>query len=127
MCVRGVQLSPEAEESGYWFEELRRDTSVDADVAHHVQVLWRDKGILATWDMRAKLAIPDSCKHFFDSIDRISQANYVPTDEDILLVRKRTTGIIEEHFIIKGTRFHIFDVGGQRNERKKWIHCFENV
>ena len=23
--------------------------------------------------------------------------------------------------------FHIFDVGGQRNERKKWIHCFDNV
>ena len=23
--------------------------------------------------------------------------------------------------------FSIVDVGGQRNERKKWIHCFENV
>jgi len=22
---------------------------------------------------------------------------------------------------------HIFDVGGQQSERKKWIHCFENV
>ncbi|EJW74437.1 hypothetical protein WUBG_14655 [Wuchereria bancrofti] len=21
----------------------------------------------------------------------------------------------------------IFDVGGQRSERKKWIHCFEDV
>ena len=21
----------------------------------------------------------------------------------------------------------MYDVGGQRNERKKWIHCFENV
>ena len=21
----------------------------------------------------------------------------------------------------------MFDVGGQRNERKKWIHCFEKV
>lgn len=23
--------------------------------------------------------------------------------------------------------FRIFDVGGQRSERKKWIHCFEDV
>lgn len=23
--------------------------------------------------------------------------------------------------------FRLFDVGGQRSERKKWIHCFEDV
>jgi guanine nucleotide-binding protein subunit alpha len=23
--------------------------------------------------------------------------------------------------------YKLFDVGGQRSERKKWIHCFENV
>merc|ERR1712048_687920 len=39
----------------------------------------------------------------------------------------RTTGVIEQKFEIKGTQFHIFDVGGQRSERKKWIRCFEHV
>jgi len=23
--------------------------------------------------------------------------------------------------------YRIFDIGGQRSERKKWIHCFEGV
>lgn len=25
------------------------------------------------------------------------------------------------------TSYRLFDVGGQRSERKKWIHCFEDV
>jgi hypothetical protein len=29
--------------------------------------------------------------------------------------------------VIDGTIFEMYDVGGQRNERKKWIHCFDSV
>ena len=39
----------------------------------------------------------------------------------------KTTGIIETQFNFKGLHFKMFDVGGQRSERKKWIHCFEGV
>ncbi len=35
---------------------------------------------------------------FLDSIDRISEENYIPTNEDILRVRIPTTGIIQEDF-----------------------------
>jgi hypothetical protein len=34
---------------------------------------------------------------------------------------------VEISFLIKGVEFRVFDVGGQRSERKKWIHCFEDV
>ena len=35
---------------------------------------------------------------------------------------------IKQVFSVDGEhKFQVFDVGGQRNERKKWIHCFENV
>lgn len=33
----------------------------------------------------------------------------------------------ETHFQIGELKYKLFDVGGQRSERKKWIHCFENV
>jgi len=42
-------------------------------------------------------------------------------------VRVRTTGIVSTEFLVDDVKFQMFDVGGQRNERKKWIHCFENV
>ena len=47
--------------------------------------------------------------------------------QDVLRTRVKTTGIIETQFSYKGLHFKMFDVGGQRSERKKWIHCFEGV
>lgn len=64
---------------------------------------------------------------YFDSIDRIGDINYVPTDQDVLRSRVKTTGITETTFVIGELTYRMFDVGGQRSERKKWIHCFENV
>jgi len=40
---------------------------------------------------------------------------------------QRTTGIVETVFTIAKITFRMVDVGGQRSERKKWIHCFQDV
>ena len=51
----------------------------------------------------------------------------MPNDQDVLRSRVKTTGITETKFVIGELTYKMFDVGGQRSERKKWIHCFENV
>lgn len=43
-------------------------------------------------------------------------------EDDVLRTRVKTTGIVETHFTYKDLHFKMFDVGGQRSERKKWIH-----
>ncbi|KAM4122525.1 hypothetical protein ACJW30_01G090000 [Castanea mollissima] len=53
--------------------------------------------------------------------------------EDVLYARVRTTGVVEIQFSPVGENkksgevYRLFDVGGQRNERRKWIHLFEGV
>ena len=42
-------------------------------------------------------------------------------------MRKTTTGIQETVLQFGDVNFKLVDVGGQRSERRKWIHCFENV
>ncbi|XP_077503512.1 G protein alpha o subunit [Amblyomma americanum] len=64
---------------------------------------------------------------FLDDLDRLGKKEYMPTEQDILRTRVKTTGIVEVHFSFKNLNFKLFDVGGQRSERKKWIHCFEDV
>lgn len=57
---------------------------------------------------------------FFDELSRLSHPDYLPTDQDILHCRVRTTGISEEAFTVDGMKLLVVDVGGQRSERKKW-------
>ena len=42
---------------------------------------------------------------YLNSLDRISQLNYIPTQQDVLRTRVKTTGIVETHFSFKGLHF----------------------
>jgi len=97
------------------------------DIVKHIRVLWLEDAIKASFQNRAKLQLLDSAEYLFDNIERIGQADYTPSRTDILRARLRTSGIVERMFKINGVDFKFIDVGGQRNERRKWIHCFENV
>jgi len=96
-------------------------------VVRCLQRLWANDVIQRMFDIRNEICVPDSTQYFFDHLDRVTAEDYVPNDTDLLMVRYRTTGMQEKTFDIKGHKFTICDVGGQRNERRKWIHFFSNV
>nr|AKI33348.1 Gq-alpha [Doryteuthis pealeii] len=109
--------------------------SIDADAADtfeqaHVDAIqgcWKDPGMQECYDRRREYQLTDSAKYYLDDVERIHEPGYIPTLQDILRVRVPTTGIIEYPFDLDSIIFRMVDVGGQRSERRKWIHCFENV
>ncbi|KAJ3396772.1 hypothetical protein HDU92_001876 [Lobulomyces angularis] len=60
-----------------------------------------------------------------DNLDRFVDPNFIPSDEDILKTRYRTTQISETKFHIDNLIYRIYDVGGQRSLRLVWAPYFE--
>mmetsp|Transcript_27361 Transcript_27361/g.57082 ORF Transcript_27361/g.57082 Transcript_27361/m.57082 type:complete len:358 (-) Transcript_27361:354-1427(-) len=107
--------------------ELDDQCEINEEIGVAIKELWTDPGVLLAWKRRAEFQIVESVKYYFNEIERIMKDDYVATQQDMLLARVRTSGIVTEKYVIDGVDFEMYDVGGQRNERKKWIHCFDDV
>ncbi|KAJ3427413.1 guanine nucleotide-binding protein g(o) subunit alpha [Anaeramoeba flamelloides] len=107
--------------------ELSFEDHLTTENGQLISKLWKDPAVQKAYSKRNKFHLFDGAKHFLDNVEEIIKKDYIPSVKDILMLRVRTTGISETTFIYEGTKFCMIDVGGQRNERKKWIHCFEDV
>jgi len=100
---------------------------VTPELGGYIKELWKESAIQATFARASEFQLLDSAPYYFDNIERLAKKEYVPDLQDILRSRSKTTGITETEFEIENTKFRMVDVGGQRSERKKWIHCFQDV
>ena len=96
-------------------------------IAEAFKKLWSCQTIQIAYKQRSKFQLNDSTEYFMNSTDRVCDENYIATDEDILRVRVRTTRASKTEFVTKGYIYQMIDVGGQRSQRRKWIHHFDNV
>merc|ERR1711871_1780868 len=107
-------------------------------------VLWESPQFQKCHDLRAEYQLFDCYKDYAKDCVRKKMVptqdgdenspkvewgreGWIPSVSDVTKARVRTSGIVEEHYNIDGVDFRMYDVGGQRNERKKWIHCFDGV
>ncbi|XP_077415851.1 guanine nucleotide-binding protein G(o) subunit alpha-like isoform X1 [Vanacampus margaritifer] len=96
-------------------------------VAHAFCALWADQGVRAAAARGYEFELNDSALYFFENMSRIIAPNYAPTEQDVLRVRVRTSGIIETQFQAHDRIFRLYDVGVQRSDRRKWLRCFDGI
>ncbi|XP_058108604.1 guanine nucleotide-binding protein alpha-1 subunit isoform X2 [Magnolia sinica] len=94
-------ISPENKETGERLSEIggRLDyPRLTKELAQEIETLWRDPAIQETYSRGNELQVPDCAHYFMENLQRLSDVNYVPTKEDVLHARVRTTGVVEIQF-----------------------------
>ncbi|KAF5335221.1 hypothetical protein D9758_014765 [Tetrapyrgos nigripes] len=94
-----------------------------------LKALWEDENVQKAWERGNEAALPENLAYFFHptTLSRLFEPTYRPIDQDIIHARARTIGITETTFTLREHEMLMVDVGGQKSERRKWIHCFQDV
>ncbi|EJD42262.1 guanine nucleotide binding protein, alpha subunit [Auricularia subglabra TFB-10046 SS5] len=109
---------PAAEETAAWRIAACKDD---------IHALWNHPSVQAL--RRKQLQLEDSAAFFLESIQRIAWPDYVPSVDDLLHVRLQTLGVSEHQFEVsllgKNVNLCLYDVGGARGHRPKWVPYFD--
>ena len=54
-------------------------------------------------------------------VTRIMRTDFTPTDEDYIKSYQLTAGVSNSDINLNGIKIKLFDLGGQRSSRKKWV------
>eukprot|EP00595_Chromulina_sp_UTEXLB2642_P003257 CAMPEP_0196763246 /NCGR_PEP_ID=MMETSP1095-20130614/3683_1 /TAXON_ID=96789 ORGANISM="Chromulina nebulosa, Strain UTEXLB2642" /NCGR_SAMPLE_ID=MMETSP1095 /ASSEMBLY_ACC=CAM_ASM_000446 /LENGTH=356 /DNA_ID=CAMNT_0042116007 /DNA_START=137 /DNA_END=1207 /DNA_ORIENTATION=+ len=108
---------------------LLLDTNVDLtpELAQRIHNLWIDEGIQQVFSRRNEYWNMDALPYYLNEVLRLGSDDYEPSEEDMVMTRVRTTGIVVTEVLEPPYTYNVVDVGGQRSERRKWIHCFDDV
>ena len=100
---------------------------VPVEIGEKMKLLWQDDGFQECLKHAIDYQLSDSALYYFQGMNRILDPYYLPSEQDVLQSRVQTTGIVETSFKSGVVTYQLFDVGGQRSERRKWLHCFDDV
>lgn len=130
----GLRLeTPEGERAVGIVVDLAKSPKVvklDEEKADAMKALFADPGFGKAIARRNEYQLQDCWSTFMEELTQYPAwggANWIPSVDDCIACRVRTSGIQEEVFNVEGVDFKVFDVGGQRSERRKWLACFDNV
>ncbi|XP_009957491.1 PREDICTED: guanine nucleotide-binding protein G(t) subunit alpha-1 [Leptosomus discolor] len=82
--------------------------------------LWKDTGIQGSGDANPCLMLSTCPASYLSDLERLVTPGYVPTEQDVLRSRVKTTGIIETQFSFKDLNF-------RWNRMHESLHLFNSI
>ncbi|TBU38838.1 guanine nucleotide binding protein, alpha subunit [Dichomitus squalens] len=78
-----------------------------------------------------RLRIAEWAEYFLPEIERVSQRDYIPSDDDVLHARTQTKGIVEQVFRVSASNvtkyMNVVDIAGVGGMKQVWISRCENT
>jgi hypothetical protein len=96
------------------------------DIKDNLIKCWNDEAFKEAYKEKSNLQIFDGSDYFLGKLSELKK-DYSPTLTDLIYTRRKTIGINDIKFEKKGITFKLLDVGGQKNERKKWDQIAEET
>lgn len=124
---KGITNDIRAQEELLYIKGLSNKDAVNREAGNFITRLFNDPIIQSIWNIRADYQLSESITYYLENLDTVCSKNFIPSNDDILHARVRTSDVHIAKYIIDENVYEFYDVGGQRNERKKWIHHFDNV
>jgi len=130
--IMGGVKSPEAKAAATIVQSMSDEqVKLNDRIVEAFKVLHIDSIIKETLEVhRSKFQLQECFIPYFEAVQNFPEWGgpiWIPSEDDCVRSRVRSSGIIEVDFEHEKTKFRIFDAGGQRAERRKWIHAFDDV
>lgn len=130
---RDTAVSPENQEIRDRVAQMSDKQKFTEEHYRDFITLWHDEGIRKTLKYKHLFQLIDTAEYLFENMEKYYNDEYIPTFMDLVHSRQRTTGVNKIKFMLNDKSgyveeiYEIFDVGGQKNERRKWMHFFDNT
>jgi len=105
-------------------------TEITEAIAPAIQELWDCDFVQKVFERHNEIQLPggsSGTEYYIKQVHRFARKDFLPTPEDLLRAKLRTSGIVEITFSVGHSDFILIDVGGQRSERRKWLNCFVDI
>jgi len=123
------ELDEEDQKTAAEVESYNDQERITPELGERIIKLFNSKAVQHAYSRRNEFWLLDSFEYYLENLTRFCSPDFEPNEDDVVMARIRTTGIVVTNLKQKLVReskhepefldFEVVDVGGQRNERKK--------